>query len=174
MALEDTFLQVIKSASSKSVTINVVSGVAKNIQADTCDVFRDGLPTLYDVSLTAKDKTTSDFVKITPKENSIVTVALANNVATDGMIIGYSEIEKVEINLANNVVTIDSQGVKMELQTGKFSVKNSVADLKQIITDLITACASITTVTPAGAGSLNPVSVTQFQNIIPKINALFN
>lgn len=174
MGVEDTFLQAIKTASSKSSKVNIITGIARNIQADKCDVFRDGLPTIYDVSLTAMDKTNSDYVKITPKNNSIVTVALPNNVITDGVIIGHSEIEKIEINIFNNKTTIDNQGIKMELQTGKFSIKNSAADLKGIINDLVTACASITTVTPAGPGSLNPASVTQFQTILPKLNALFN
>jgi hypothetical protein len=173
MGVEDTFIKAIKTASKKSSSINVVTGVAKNIQTDKCDVFRDGMPTLYDVSLTAKDKTQSDFVKITPKNNSIVTVALPDGVTTDGVIIGHSEIEKVEIDLSNNKITIDNQGITMELQTGKFTVKNSSEDLKALINDLISACMAITIpLAPSGTGV--PANVAQFQAIQPRLNLLFN
>ncbi|HRO76127.1 MAG TPA: hypothetical protein PLP27_08285 [Crocinitomicaceae bacterium] len=65
MATEDLFLQAIKTASKKGAGATVITGVAKNIKTDTCDVFRDGMPTLFDVSLTAKDSNASDYIKIT-------------------------------------------------------------------------------------------------------------
>lgn len=173
MGLEDTLIQTITQASGKRAKVSVVTGVAKNIKTDTCDVFRDGLPTLYDVSLTAKDSTASDYIKITPKDNSIVAVALVNGLITEGVVIAQSEIEKIEINLANNEITIDNQGVKMELSTGKFSVKNTTEDLKAIINDLISACMAITIpLAPSGTGV--PANMAQFQAIQPRLNLLFN
>lgn len=153
--------------------MTIVTGLVDNVQGDTCDVTREGLPTLLDVSLTAINQNSNSYIRITPKQGSVVAVALVNGLPTEGVIIAHSEIEKVEILINQNSVVIDQNGVSAELSTGKFSIKNQADDLKAIISDLIQAISQITIpLAPSGTGV--PANVAAFPPIAQRLNLLFN
>jgi len=173
MALEDLFIEAMETAAVRTKKVQVITGTAKNVQEDVCDVYRDGLPTLYNVKLTSKDKTSQNYLKVTPKENAIVVVALVDGQKTEAVVIAQSEVEKIEINLANNQLTIDNQGVNMNLSTGKLTLKNTTEDLKALISDLIDACMAIT-IPLAPSGTAVPGNILQFQAVKERINLLFN
>lgn len=168
--MEDALIQL---AAKKGVITTVVTGLAKNIQGDTCDVVRDGLPDLLGVSLTSKDSVGDSYLKITPKEDSVVAVMLVNGQKTEGVIVAHSEIEKIEILVNNNNVTIDENGVSIDMQTGKLICKNQVEDLKALLTDFMNAVAAITIpLAPSGTGV--PLNIAQLQALAPRVNLLFD
>lgn len=171
--MEDLLIQAIQAAAKKGLLASITTGTVSNITGDTCNVDREGLPSILGVSMTSIDTNTGSYLKTIPKEGSVVAVAIINGIMTEGVIVATSEIDTIEILINNNKVTIDATGVKAEMATGKFTIKNQVQDLKVILQDLVTAVGQITIpLAPSGIGV--PTNVTSFAPIVARLNALFN
>jgi hypothetical protein len=171
--MEDLFIQLIEKAAKKGLLASVTTGKVSNISGDVCDVEREGLPTLLGVSMTCIDTNSNSYVKTKPTDGSVVAVAIINGIMTEGVIVATSEIESIEILINNNKVILDDSGIKAELATGKFTIKNQTQDLKSILQDLITAIGQITIpLAPSGTGI--PINVASFPPIATRLNTLFN
>jgi hypothetical protein len=171
--MEDLLIQAIQTAAKKGLLASITTGTVSNITGDTCNVDREGLPSILGVSMTSIDVNTNSYIKTIPKAGSAVAVAIINGIMTEGVIVATSEIDTIEILINSNKVTIDASGVKAEMATGKFTIKNQVQDLKVILQDLVTAVGQITIpLAPSGVGV--PTNAPSFPPIVARLNALFN
>lgn len=139
-------------------------GTVAGVQGDTCTVERTGLPPLEEVRLNAVVGDFSSFLKIFPKAGSEVLCLEIENNPAETCIVAYTEIERIEA---------DIDGVVFKLEKGKIQVKNDNADLKLLLTELLTELKKAVIQTPSGVGNFAPPNVAKFTELETKTKQLF-
>lgn len=107
---------------------------------------------------------------VTPARGSSVIVGRLG-VSDQLFIAMYSQIEEIELTIDNHVVKFDNQGLKLNVSSGKFEIKNNQENLKKLLQDLINEIMKITVTTPMGTSG-TPLNVAQLQLIAQRISML--
>ncbi|MBP1630874.1 MAG: hypothetical protein H6Q15_1767 [Bacteroidetes bacterium] len=108
----EKLLRLIKLLIKKEISAQVSVGRATNIDKNkrTCDVILNEDITIYDCRLNAISDAFKNHFLVTPKEKSYVTYQLIENQNTNAIIIGYSEIESIEIIIDDQKLAITKDG----------------------------------------------------------------
>lgn len=154
---------------------SVVQGIALNVKDSSCDVKLTANDLILpDVLFSATDKEEGGFI-LKPKENTSVLVGMIGNDENSLYLVSMDEIESVKIKIDDELLTMDSTGIKAELKMGKITVKNQTVDAKQILLDLITMVRNLTVSTPNGpSGTPLPPTLLSATDLETKINQLFD
>lgn len=89
----------------------VVNGVARNVTETTCDVERANAAPLLGTSLNAVGYELDSYVTIYPCEGSEVLAGVIDGDKSDCVLLRCSEVEKVNIKIGTQTVTIDKNGI---------------------------------------------------------------
>lgn len=146
--VEELFSRVMKRQIQASRFIQIVSGIATDITETTCTVKREGSPDLTGVRLDAIDDTIENQVTIYPKNNSPVVVGIMDGLKTEAVVLKCSEVE---------IMRIKCGGVSLIDTFSKF------------ITEINSAIIN----TPAGAGTISPVTVQKLKAVEEDFKKIF-
>ncbi len=123
-----------KIASPKGV-VSIFTAQVKSVDGETCSIDLDGL-VLNDVRLRAVVNNENSKILVTPKVGSNVTVADMNGDKCGMAVIGYSEVDRIEIDCADKIVIngSDNKGlVKIDKLTEKLNaIEQDINMLKGI------------------------------------------
>jgi hypothetical protein len=103
-------------------------------------------------------------MKIIPAEGSYVLAGMIENTETEAVLLAVSEVDKI---------TGKVNGAEFTIKDGKFTLKNDMADCKQILSDLLSQLQSAIIQTPAGPGSFSPADIGVFTQLAQQVNQLF-
>jgi hypothetical protein len=107
---EQTLLSLVKKGAKSQQIKQILTGTAKNVRENLCDVEREDAPTINDVRLNAIDDNLETFFTIYPKENSNVIIGIIENLKTEGVILRCSEVEKVKAKFGNQTMQFNADG----------------------------------------------------------------
>ncbi|MGR3790668.1 hypothetical protein ACUXZJ_07130 [Flavobacterium sp. TN-1] len=138
-------------------------GKVETVQENTCTVKREGRAELLDVRLSALEEKAKSFIQVVPKINSQVIVLEIENQPSETLIVGYSEIERIELKVGSILVGIEND--KVEISDGT----NSLGDLLE---DLIKNISDLNIITPNGTGTVSPDSKLLLKNLKGKFKNL--
>lgn len=93
----------IKGMSSKGGSFACFSAKVKSVNGETCEVELDGMR-LTDVRLRAVVNGENSKILITPKTDSHVLVVDMSGDLSQLAVVGYSEVEKIEINATDKII----------------------------------------------------------------------
>jgi len=161
--MTEAFISAVESIMKNNEKLIIQSGIAKNVSDDKFDVQLYVDVMIYDVRINAVTGSLNNYLKVVPKENSKVLIALVENSETEAVLLATSEIEKIEAKVND---------MEFVMESGKVSFKNGNADLKEILTGL-TGLKDAIIQTPAGPGNFSPNDVQKLTQIETKINNLF-
>lgn len=111
MKAEQAFLQLFKALMPKSATVTIGTVVSVNENEHTCDVARDGQPTLFNCRLNAVVDTLSSHVTALPAVGSFVLCLLLDE--TEALIISTSEVEKLSVKIGSSTLLVDKSEIVM-------------------------------------------------------------
>lgn len=172
----EKFVDALKqNVSGKTKPPGVVQGIALNVKENSCDVqlISNDL-VLTDVLFSATDKEEGGFILI-PKEKTSVLVGTIGDDENSLYLVSMDEIESVQIVIDKETFTMDKDGFRAILTTGKFTVKNQASDAKEILLDILSAVQNLTVSTPNGpSGTPLPPTILALQQLEIKINNLFD
>lgn len=160
-AAEEALKAIIRKNSRVRTT---AIGKVKSITGDTCVVERDHLPDLEDVRLNAVSGEFENLFIVYPEIGSEVMVLQVENAIEENVIVKYTNIEKVVIQIGK---------AKFEMSAGKFEIKNAQSDLKKILTDCFLQLKNAIIQTPAGPGSFSPNDKAKFDSLKSDTEKLF-
>lgn len=146
--VEELLSRVMKRQIQATRFIQVVSGIATDITETTCTVKREGSPNLTGVRLDAIDDTIENQVTIFPKDNSHVVVGIMDGLKTEAVVLKCSEVE---------IMRIKCGGISLIDIFSKF------------ITEINNAIIN----TPAGAGTVSPVTVEKLLTVEGDLKKIF-
>lgn len=155
---EQAFTRLGKSKRTTSI------GTVTKVEDGICEVERKGLPPLLDVRLNAVQTEIENPFWIVPKVGSKVLCLEVENQPAETCIVKYTEIERIEINIG---------GAILKIENGKMQLKNNDADLKLLLTELLTELKTAIIQTPSGVGNFAPNNVAKFEQINKQVNQLF-
>ncbi|MCQ2276364.1 MAG: hypothetical protein MJZ87_05420 [Bacteroidales bacterium] len=142
----------IQKMSSGGRTCSIFTAKVERVDGDVCEVDYEGLR-LTDVQLRAVADGVSGRLLVTPKVGSYVTVADLSGDLTRTEIIGYSELDKIEIACDGDIVF---NGGSLG---GLIKIEDLVSDLMNIVTTFNahthTLANGVTTVPPM---QMNPIT----------------
>ncbi|MFK7099470.1 hypothetical protein V3471_00545 [Flavobacterium oreochromis] len=138
-------------------------GTVESVKENTCTVKREGRADLVDVRLSALEQKAKSFIQIVPKVSSQVIVLEIENQPSETLIVGYSEIERVEMKVGSILLQIKND--KVEVSDGQNSLGSLIDDLLITINDL-----KITT--PNGIGTVSPDSKLLIEELKEKFKNL--
>lgn len=138
-------------------------GVVTRIEGNTCEVEREGLPPLLDVRLNAVQGVFEDHLNIVPKIGSQVLCLEVEGEPSETCVVGYTEIDSVEVKI---------DGAVVKIAKGKIQIKNNFANLKQLLGEWLSELKMAVIQTPAGVGNFSPNNVAKFSDLESKINQL--
>lgn len=151
-------------ASNKKIGVTSI-GRVKRINGLTCEVERQDLPPLLDVRLQATDTHSDTRFLVVPKIGSRVLCLEVENQPSETAIVKYTEIEKVEIRIAEAEWVLSG--------TGKFTVKNKDVNLKELLTVAFDTINNSTITTPSGPGFFSEKDKGKLQDLKKKTLKLF-
>lgn len=160
-AAEEALKAIIRKNSRVRTT---AIGKVKSITGDTCVVERDHLPDLEDVRLNAVSGEFENLFIVYPEIGSEVMVLQVENAIEENVIVKYTNIEKVVIQIGK---------AKFEMSAGKFEIKNAQSDLKKILIDGFLQLKNAIIQTPAGPGSFSPNDKAKFDSLKSDTEKLF-
>lgn len=146
--VEELFSRVIKRQIQAARFIQIVSGIATDITETTCTVKREGSPDLTGVRLDAIDDEIENQVTIYPKDNSHVVVGIMDGLKTEAVVLKCSEVENMRVK-CGGVSLIDV--------------------LSSFITEINNAIIN----TPAGPGTISPVTVQKLSAVEEDFKKIF-
>jgi hypothetical protein len=146
--VEELFSRVIKRQIQVARFIQIVSGIATDITETTCTVKREGSPDLTGVRLDAIDDEIENQVTIYPKDNSHVVVGIMDGLKTEAVVLKCSEVENMRVK-CGSVSLIDV--------------------LSSFITEINNAIIN----TPAGPGTISPVTVQKLLAVEEDFKKIF-
>ncbi|MFH6945107.1 hypothetical protein [Flavobacterium sp. FlaQc-50] len=146
--VEELFSRVMKRQIQATRFIQIVSGIATDVTETTCTVKREGSPDLTGVRLDAIDDTIENQVTIYPKDNSHVVVGIMDGLKTEAVVLRCSEVEIMRIK-CGGVSFID------------------------VLSSLITEVKNAIINTPAGAGTISPVTVQKLTAVEEDFKKIF-
>lgn len=127
--VQRSFQNLLNSFYNQSVRITTVVGKAVNISSFTCDIEREGSPTLYDVRLSAVTGENVDYCIVVPKEGSMVAVSMVEGTTTDAIVSMCSEVEKTITKIGTTEFEVDGSG---------FLIKRNGINIKTPAINLVT------------------------------------
>ena len=83
-----------------------------------------------------------------------------------------SEIESVKVTLNDQTITLDKDGLSMDMGKGKYEIKNTQESLKKLLDDLNNAIIALTVTTGTGPSG-TPINIVSFKQIQQRIPNLF-
>ncbi|AXG70430.1 hypothetical protein KORDIASMS9_02670 [Kordia sp. SMS9] len=162
--MHELLRQLIGKEIQENEKVVITTGTVKVVRENDCDVDREFKPELLGVRFHSIKDDLENFVKITPKVESVVLCAIIENDISEAVIISYSEIEKIHIS---------TDGAEFEMFQGKFKIKNENADLKSILETSHNVFKNVKILTPSGIGTVSPSDKTLIEQNINKINQIF-
>lgn len=110
MKAEDAFLQLFKKLMPNSATISI--GTVESVDRDkhTCDVNRDGQPTLFNCRLNAVIDTLDSFMVTYPKVGSYV-LCITLDEPTACYVFAMSQVDEVNIKVGESSMVIDKEDI---------------------------------------------------------------
>ncbi len=138
----EEFSRAVATLAKKRAVTSV--GTVQKVNGTTCTVERKGLSELLDVRLQAIESDFDTKFLIVPKEGSKVLCLEVENKPEETAIVKYTEIERIEVKIGGAEWLISN--------TGKFTLKNENADLKEILTTAFDTVSNATITTPSGPG----------------------
>lgn len=157
MVLDELLKQAVRQSRVKTGKYNLSIGTVKTINGDTCTV-----DDYEDVRLNAVIADLPSQITVYPKQDSKVIIARLES-EDDAFVVGVSEIDRVVIKIDNQL---------FEMYEGKFTVKNSNADLKEILNSTYNQLKQSIINTPSGPGNFSPADIQAFEQINNKVNEL--
>lgn len=161
--MEELFKQTIERLNKHKKTTSI--GVVTAIEGNTCTVERVGLPPLLDVRLNAVQGTFEHHLNIIPKIGSQVLCLEVENMPSETCVVAFTEIQSVDIEIDKAIFKVEG---------GKIQLKNQNADLKLLLTELLTELRNAVVQTPSGVGNFAPSVKAKLQELDNKVNQLFN
>lgn len=156
---------VVEKAAKKMQLAQLCTGVAKDVQATTCTVEREGAPALYDVLLNAADGDHGSSLTVYPAEGSDVVAGILDGLPTEAVLLRCTKVDGISYK--------DTQGVEVLIKGGKMSIKNGGYSLKQALDDLVDAIGQLTVTTGVGPSGI-PVNKAAFDIVKENVGKLFN
>lgn len=154
---EQLFVKAIDASRRGKTRLNLVTGIVKSIEGDTCTVDQ-----FVNVRLnTIIDDLESQFT-VYPKVDSEVIMGRIEGKDTM-FILQASEIDKVTIKIGEQL---------FEMKDGKFSIKTGNVSLKSILNDGFTQLSNAVITTPSGPGAFSPADITVFNELKAQVNQL--
>lgn len=160
--MEQVFEQAFVRLNKHKRTTSI--GIVTKVANDVCEVEREGLPPLLDVRLNAVQTAVENPFLVVPKVGSMVLCLEVENQPAETCVVKYTEIERVEIIIG---------GAVLKIENGKIQFKNDNADLKILLTELLTELKTAIIQTPSGVGNFAPNNVAKFAELESKTNQLF-
>lgn len=122
------FSEAVKAIIKQNEKMIITSGVVKKINEKSIDVEREGLPDLLEVRFNSVLSSVESEFKITPKVGSAVLCGIIENDTSEAYLLGFSEIERVNITIDQMEFDCDPEGLK---------VQNGDESLKEILNDFM-------------------------------------
>lgn len=142
-----------------------INAIVKKVTGDTCEVELKGGLVLTDVKLKATIGE-SDYVILTPKVGSTVTVLSLSGSLDNLTVIKIDQLDKMEYKQAGLNVLVDSTD-------GKVSIKNNQVSFFDIMKDLGALLKQFKVFTPNGpSGTPLPPTITAITQFETKLNQL--
>ena len=142
--------------------VKVCRVISVDEEAKTADVSPlDGSSPINDVYLVVDFEQGGFYLQ--PKVGSLVCVAFINK--ETAIVVGTSELEKVECTLG---------GFTLKIEDGKLQLKNEQADFKTLLIELLIELKNAIIQTPSGPGNFAPQNIAKFEEINNKINQLWH
>lgn len=160
--MEQVLTTVITTLNHRKKQVTSV-GVVSRVNGNTCEVERDDLPPLLDVRLNAIQGVFENCLNIEPKIGSQVLCLEVEGEPSETCVVGYTEIDSVEVKI---------DGAIVKIAQGKVQIKNNFANLKLLLSEWLTELKTAVIQTPAGIGNFSPNNVTKFSELESKINQL--
>lgn len=152
----------IRELGGGSTNAQIFPAKIKSIDGTKCSILIGQLE-LSDVRLRAVINNEDDKILVTPKVGSQVLVAdLSGGNYRDLAVMKYSEVEKIEIKVANMEVVVNG---------GKISIKNASQNLYDLLVELIDAINALTVTTATGPSG-TPINAVQFSAVKTKLGQL--
>ncbi len=148
----------IKRLSKAVVTV----GTVKKVNGNTCDVEREGLPTLHDVRLNAIEDNINNPITIIPKQGSKVLVGIIENNESEAFVLQYSEIDFV-------ILRGDTHGGLIKIN----DLVNKLNTVENAINQLVQDFNTHTHTAPSGATS-SPIPTSTVNIINTQVSDLEN
>lgn len=160
--MEQTFEQAFTRLNRHKQTTSI--GTVTKMEGGVCEVEREGLPPLLDVRLNAVQTAVENPFWVIPKVGSKVLCLEVENQPAETCIVKYTEIERLEISIA---------GAILKVENGKIQLKNDNANLKLLLTELLTELKTAVIQTPSGVGNFSASNVQKFSQLENKVTQLF-
>lgn len=148
--LEETIQRYVTKLFEKKMPVQTEVGKVASINEGdrTCSVLIGEDLSYYNVRLNAVVDSYRNHILIVPKLGSYVTVTIMDNDMTQAAVIGYTEIDKVEIVIDGTKVKIDSSGI--EMNGGGNGAMVNIQDLKDNLDSLKRYCEGLKTAVSTG------------------------
>ena len=82
--------------------------------------------------------------------------------------------KSLNLTATAGALSCTTQGFSLNAGGKTIDIENGTQNLKSILTDLVSALTSASVVTPAGAGTLAPATLTKLQTLAKNIQTFFN
>lgn len=137
--IEEQLTHIIRKICSKQISSQVSVGKAVNVNpsARTCDILLNDDITLFDCRLNAVIDSYDNHITILPKENSLVAFLRLEGSSTSCLVISYTEIDRVLIQLQDTKADISSSGII--LNDGSLGGLVNISQLTSKLNQLINA-----------------------------------
>jgi hypothetical protein len=133
----------------------ILTGIARNVDELTCEVERDGSPTLLNVRLNAIDDNLESFFTVYPAEGSAVLVAIIENMKTEAVVIKCSEVSAVKMKIGDMTYLANKDGFVFNAgeNGGLLNINKMVDWMKDVKADMTALKALLKTSPVAGNGA---------------------
>ncbi len=176
MTKEEQFIEALKGniKNEGDSFPSIVQAVVIEANDTFCKVkLTDNDLELEEVMCSATEENANGFILI-PKENTNVLIGTIGGDENSLYVVAMDEVQKVKLVIDGETLIIDKDGFNLELSSGKITIKNSISDLKQLLTDVVDMVIQLTVSTAVGAsGTPLPPTITQANGIKNSINKLF-
>ena len=177
MTSEERFLEALKGnvTQPKNTFANVFQATVIEVGSATCKIkVTDNDLELEDVLFTATEENEQGFLLI-PENNTNVLVGLIGDDENSLYLVAIDEINQVKIKIGDQTFVIDSNGLNLDMTSGKLTLKNGASDLKDLLLDIVSMVKQITVSTGVGpSGTPLPPTIAQASVLETSINGLFN
>ncbi|MEE9408124.1 MAG: hypothetical protein V3V28_08625 [Polaribacter sp.] len=112
MSFETAFLSLL----NKHEKMIITSGIVSEVNQDSIDVEREGMPPLLDVRFNSVLTAVQNQFKVTPKKGSVVLCGIIESDISEALLIACSEIDKVEVTIDSSEFEIDKDGFKIKTE----------------------------------------------------------
>lgn len=161
MSIYDDVLRVIEENKIVQVVVGKVTKV--NESEMLIDVSVNNAPDLLDVRLKPVIDGSNVGVNVLPKIDSHVLVGFIDNKKESAFVVKYGEVEKVLISIDQTKAELSKEGIRIE--------RNSV-NLKNVLTDFMSAVKGIKTKTQLGLQPIDTVSETLIDKAINQLDKI--